>query len=175
MSEAKKNAALPDQEEVLQNERSLLQGLIEAGNFKNDEEMQERIEIRRGGKFLFAFTVRALDEEEQGICRKKATKMFPNPAGRKLPPIEGATDWVKFRSWKIYMATIDEDKNKIWDNQDFANKLDVLTAVDMIDKVLRPGEKTAVCDVIDRLSGEGDADVDVTDDEPVTLEDYAKN
>ena len=177
MSEAKKNAALPDKEEVLQNEMSLLQGLIEAGNFKKDESLQERVIISRNGKQLFSFTVRALDEEEQGIIRKKCTKMWPNPAGRKLPPIEGNTDWVKFRSWKIYMATIDEDKKRIWDNQEFLQRFDVLTAADLVDKVLRPGEKSAVCEIIDRLSGEGDAEVDVegNEEEPVTLEDYAKN
>lgn len=178
MSE-KTSKALPDKETVLMDENVLLQGLIEAGNFRNDESLQRKVEIRRKGKLLFTFTVRPIDEEEEGICRSKATKKYPNPNGRKLPAIEGQTDWVKFRSWKIYMSTIDEDKALLWDNPKMKQALDVLQGVDLIDKVLRTGEKDAICTIIEEISG-GAIDDSVADDygdsvEPVSLEEYAKN
>lgn len=160
---------LPDKDEVLMNEAELLQGLIEAGNFK--EEYRKKMVIQRNGKKLFEFFIRPLSDDEFFECRKKSTKYLPNPMGRKLPPIEGETDISRFRSWKIYMATIDEDRQRIWDNKKFQEQLNVLTNVDLISRVFMDAEKDWVIEEIDKLGMENQSE----ESEPVSLEEYAKN
>lgn len=173
MSETMSN--LPDKDDVLENEESLLRGLIEAGNFKNDEEFRRKIEIRRGDRVLFSFTVRPLDEEEEMRCYRQATEQRPHPNGKKFGTIDGRTDSTKMRSLKIYTATIDEDRKRIWDNQAFKKQFGVITGVEMIDKVLRSGDKDAVLAVIDEISGSGSGENgEVKADEP-SLEEWAKN
>ncbi len=163
-----KNEALPAKEEVLQNEDSLLRGLIEASNFKNDEAFHKKIEIKRGNRALFSFTVRPLDEEEEIACARKATKQIPHPNGVKYGTIDGRMDTAKFRSLKIYTATIEEDRARIWDNKQFHLQFDVMTGVELIDKVLRSGDKDVVIDIINQISGSGANDA-------VTTEEIAKN
>lgn len=171
------NTNLPTKEEVLNSEDMLLRGLMEAGNFKNDEEYRREIKITRSGRTLFSFTVRPLDEEEEIRCFRTATPQLPNPNGKNWPKIDGKTDTAKMRSLKIYTATIDEDKKRIWDNPEFKKKLGVITATEMIDKCLRTGDKDAVLAIIDEISGNGNGNSSIeegTEDAP-SLEEYAKN
>lgn len=163
-----KHELLPAKDEVLQNEDSLLRGLIEAGNFKNDATFHKKIEIKRGDRTLFSFTVRPLSEEEEIACSRQATKQIPHPNGIKFGAIDGKTDIAKYRSLKIYTATIEEDRARIWDNKQFQMQFDVMTGVEMIDKVLRSGDKDIVIDVIRRISGDVENDA-------VTAEEIAKN
>ena len=173
------NKSLPTKEEVLQNEDSLLRGLLEAGSYKDDEEFRRKIEIKRGGKALFSFTVRPLSEEEEIACYKRATPKIPNPAGRHLPRIDGKTDSTAMRSWKIYTATIEEDQQKVWNNPEYKKRKGFINPLEVIDSLLRSGDKDAVLAVIDEISGSrgtNDAVDDGEDDqEPPTLEEYAKN
>lgn len=170
------NKNLPDKDEVLNNEAFLLQGLIEAANYKNDEAFHRTIQIKRGEKVLFTFTVRPLSDEEEVRCYRLATPTVKNRAGL---PIDGKTDTAKVRSHKIYMATIDEDKRRIWDNQEFKKQLGVVTAVEFIDKVLRSGDKDAVVAIIDQISGTAGLQNDGVgtegEGEQPTLEEFAKN
>ena len=173
------NKALPTRDEGLQNEDSLLRGLLEASSYKDDEEFQKRIEIRRGGKALFSFTVRPLSEEEELSCAKKATPKVRNPAGRHLPRVDGKIDTAAFRSWKIYTATIEADRRRIWDNPEYKRQKGFINALEVIDSLLRSGDKDEVIAVIDKISGSrGDNDEIGTEEEqavPPTLEEYAKN
>lgn len=177
MSETNKN--LMSKEEVLQNEESLLRGLLEAGNYKDDEEYRRKIEIKRGGKTLFSFTVRPLDEEEEIACYRKATPKIPNPQGRHLPKIDGKTNTAVMRSWKIYTATIEEDKRRVWNNEEYKRKKGLITPIEVIDSLLRSGDKDAVLAIIDQISGTsvndavGEAGDDATD--APSIEEYAKN
>lgn len=154
---------LPNKEEVLMNEDDLLRGLLEAANYKNDESVRKLIQIKRNGKVFFEFHVRPLQEDEIQDCRRKATKYVPNPYNKNLK-VEGDTDYVKVRSYKIYTATIEEDRAKLWDNPKIREQLDVITGADVIEKCLMAGEKDKVSEVIDSISGYG-----------FTLEEYAKN
>lgn len=166
------NKNLPSKDEVLDNETALLQGLMEASDFKNDEAFRKTIEIRRGERVLFTFTVRPLDEAEDLACASHAT---PTKVGRNGLKTEGKTDVSKMRSWKIYTATIEEDKKRIWNNKDFHKQLGVINHIDMIDKVLRSGDKDAVIAVINQISGlMAENDAVGTEEEP-SLEEYAKN
>ena len=173
------NKSLPTKEEVLQNEDSLLRGLLEAGSYKDDEEFRRKIEIKRGGRTLFSFTVRPLDEEEEIACYRKATPKVANPAGRHLPKIDGKTNTAAMRSWKIYTATIEEDRKRVWGNEEYKRAKNLITPIEVIDSLLRSGDKDAVLAVIDSISGTGagnDAvDAGEEDTTTPTIEEYAKN
>lgn len=167
-------------DEVLENEDSLLRGLLEAGSYKDDEDFRRKIEIKRGERVLFSFTVRPLDEEEEIACYRKATPKVPNPAGRHLPKVDGKTNAAAMRSWKIYTATIDEDKKRVWGNEEYKRQKGLITPIEVIDSLLRSGDKDAVLAVIDSISGSGanNDTVDTGDEEQPeapTMEEYAKN
>ena len=53
----------------------------------------------------------------------------------------------------IYTATIDEDKNKIWDNPDFKSAKGIVQGVESIDLLLKAGEKERVLEKISGISG----------------------
>ncbi len=152
------------QENILINENNMLNSLLEAAKFKADKDFQKRIQVKRKDKILFEFSVRPLDEEEILLCRKNATSYVPDPRGKNYPKIEKDFDVSKYRSWKIYLATIDNDKKLLWDNRTVQNKLDVLQNINVIDKVLMSGEKEVICEIIDDISGYG-----------ANMEDYIKN
>lgn len=160
---------LPTQEEVLMSEDDLIAGLLEAADFKTSEALQKKIQIKRrdnngNDKVFFEFRIHPLDEEETQEMRRKCTKYAPNPNGRNLPKIEVSTDYVRMRSMKIFNATVPEDQEKVWNNKKIKEKLKVLDPLEVIELVLMAGEKDAIVDQIDAISGYG-----------VTLEDYVKN
>ena len=45
----------------------------------------------------------------------------------------------------------EEDRAKIWDNKQAWNKLNVFTGLDLIDAVLKAGEKDAIYDKIEEI------------------------
>lgn len=132
-------------------ENDILKGLLQAAAYKNDEESIKKIEVARNGVVLFSFHVRPLSEEEYQECREKNTKYVRNKQlGIKFPE---NTNSVRYRSELIYRATIDEDREKIWDNKDAWKALNVLSGVDLVDKILLAGEKDAILEIIDKISG----------------------
>lgn len=142
------------QEEILMDENALFRGLIEAGNEKDNESTYRQIQIKRNGVLKFVFRIRPVSEEESITCHDHATKFAPRKRGQPKREIE--TNTAKFRSWLIYTATVDEDREKLWDNKKAQEALNVLQGVDMIDAVLLSGEKDRVIDVINEISGYGD-------------------
>lgn len=103
-----------EKEEILSNENSLLDALLDAADFAADEDSWRTIKVEN--RKPFSFRVHALSEEDIEQCRKDATPMVKNPQGKRLPKIEGETDYVKLRSLKIYRATVREDQEKLWNN-----------------------------------------------------------
>lgn len=135
-------------------EGDILQGLMDAAaDLKTDTKL---IQIARNGRTYFEFHIRPLAESEYEKCRTKHTKYVRNKQlGIKMPE---DTDNVKYRSELIYAATTAEDKKKTWDNHKLWDSLsdrgiDILTGLDVIDTVLRSGEKDRIVDEIDKLSG----------------------
>lgn len=137
-------------------ENDILKGVLESAGFADTEEEYRTIEIARQGKVLFTFRIRPLTEDEYEKCKKKNTKYVRNKQlGIKMPE---DTNNVKYRSDIIYTATVDEDRKLLWDNRQIWKALtdkgvDILTATDVIDTVLKPGEKAAVVEQIDLISG----------------------
>lgn len=169
MNEEKKVTGLPAQEVIDRTEEDLINTLLAAADYKDDESVQKKVEIRRNGKVLFSFHVRPLGEPELQRIRKLSTPMFPNPEGKRLPKIEGDIRYGEFKSRKIYEATIEADREKMWDNPSLkrglaAKGIDIMENWEIIDAVLMAGEKNVLNDAIDDLSG---YDMDLTE--------YAKN
>lgn len=139
---------------VRRNEEDFIKGLIEAAEFASDE--TQCIEIVRGGRLFFAFTIRPLSSEEYERCRKKHTKYVRNKSlGMKMPE---DTNKVKYQSEIIYAATVDEDKKNLWDNRKVwdainAKKDRIMNGLDVIECVLKAGEKDKILEAIDKLSG----------------------
>lgn len=148
------------------NEEDFIQGLIDAAGFASEE--TQRIEIIREGRLYFAFNIRPLSSEEYEKCRKRHTKYVRNKQlGMKMPE---DTNRVKYNSAIIYEATVDEDKEKLWDNRKVWNALNakkdcIINGLDVIEHTLKAGEKDKILEAIDKLSGY----------ESSNLEEVAKN
>lgn len=136
------------------NEEDFIQGLIDAASISDDE--TQRIEIIRNGRLYFAFSIRPLCSEEYDKCKKKYTKYVRNKQlGMKLPE---DTDRIKYQSALIYQATVDEDREKLWDNKKVWEALrdkdiQIMGPLDVIEYSMRAGEKDRVLEAIDTLSG----------------------
>lgn len=136
------------------NEEDFIQGLIAAADFASEE--KQRIEIIRNGKLFFAFSIRPLCSEEYDKCRKKHTKYVRNKQlGMKMPE---DTNRVKYQSSIIYQATVNEDREKLWDNRKVWEALNtkdfqIMNGLDVIEYALKAGEKDRILEAIDKLSG----------------------
>lgn len=136
------------------NEEDFIQGLIDASGFASEE--RKKIEIIRDGKLYFAFSIRPLGSEEYDKCRKKYTKYVRNKQlGMKMPE---DTNRIKYQSALIYQATVEEDREKLWDNRKVWNALNakdfqIMNGLDVIEYTLKAGEKDRILEEIDKLSG----------------------
>lgn len=152
--------AVPSREEYLEREDDLLRGLLEAA--ERDRETIT-IEIARKGRVYFRFRIRPLTETEYEECRRKATRWQRDARFGAMRVPEGL-DLARYRAMLIYAATVEEDRARLWDNRAAWERLNVLNAYDLIDRVLLAGEKDAVVAKIDEISGFG-----------ADLEEQAKN
>lgn len=150
-------------------EYDLVAALMEAANFRADEDLITTVDICRGGRFLFSVNIHPIGDDEVKVARKRATTMMPNPQNRKLPKIEKEFNANLFNSLIIYAATTDEDKKNIWGNRAIMDKYNLVEPHDSINVLLTVGEKSALTDKVIEISG-----MDPEDDE-VTNEEYVKN
>ena len=149
--------AMQMDEELTQEEQSqalrtyegdILGGLLAAASFRDEA---KTVEIARNGIVLFKFRIRPLSEGEYNRCKEKYTTYKRNKQfGVRIPD---KTDTISYRSALIYEATVEEDREKLWDNREAWRKLDVLSGVELVGRVLMAGEKDAVLDLIDKISG----------------------
>ena len=145
-----------------QYEDDILGGLLAAAAFKTSDEDAVEIEIARRGTTFFKFRIRPLSEQEYLDCKKRNTNYKKNKSlGTRIAESVNAA---RYRSELIYISTVDEDREKLWDNQKAWNKLNVLNGIDLIEAVLMAGEKDEVLTKLDEISGY-----------ETTLEDTAKN
>lgn len=139
-----------DEDMSAEEEFDIMEGFLKAAEMV--ETATKKIEIKRNGKLLLRFRVRAVTGPDMRRAQKAATSYIPNPKMKKLK-VESDRDPVIYESYLIYIATVEEDKKKYWDNQKLKEKFDVMQGYELIDKVLLPGEKDAVLDQINILSG----------------------
>lgn len=108
----------------------------------------KKISISRKGKIIFSFRVHPLKDDELVKCRRQNLKN----RGKRNEELNSS----RYASQVIYMATLDEDRAKIWDNKGALDKLNVASGVDVVNAVLKSGEKLRVLEIINELSGYGD-------------------
>ena len=140
------------QAEARANEDDLLNGLLAAANYKDDENETVEIVIARGGRDLFSFRIHPLSEDDFNRCRKRCTKYVKSKsqAGIRVPE---EVDTVRYRCMLIYEATVPEDRAKIWDNKKLWKAKDLATGIEAVDILLKAGEKNAICEKLDAISG----------------------
>lgn len=141
-------------------EYDLVTSLLEAADFKNSEDSILKVNISRSGKFFFAVRIRPLSDDEISRCRKNAGIFKNNPTNKKLGKIRVDTDNAKFGSLLIYMATIEEDQEKIWNNPAIMKKFSLMEPWQSIDVLLLAGEKDDLLEHVFKLSGMRDDDDD---------------
>jgi hypothetical protein len=134
--------------ETRANEPDLLAGLLAAGTDKQSR--TAKVTIKRGSQEFFSFRIRPLTESEYKSASNKAT-----PVDSKGNPDPNKRDESLMRNILIYTATAPEDRTKLWDNQAALSQFNVLSGMDVVDKVLLAGEKQAVIFKIDEISGFG--------------------
>ena len=145
MTKEEKNA------QIRLNEDDILAGLIKAASYKIDAEETVPIKIVRQGETVVEFRMRPLSEEEYLECKKRNTTYKRNKQlGTRVAESVNAA---RYRSELIYTATIDADKEAIWNNKKAWNALGVLNGIDLIDVVLMAGEKDAILETLEELSG----------------------
>lgn len=168
-NEAKVTTGLDQASNRKDAEYDLVKSLLEASEFKTAEDAVTEVEIKRAGKYLFTVHIHPISEPDARMARKKATVYMPNPNGKKLPPIEKDLDTAKFNSWLIYLATTEEDQQRIWNNGAIMQKFGLAQPWESIDCLLTLGEKRKLADLVTDISGLDD------DEDEADLEEYAKN
>ena len=143
-------------------ENDILGGLMAAARYKVDAEEAVNIEIKRRGTVVLAFRIRPMGEDEYLRCKKANTNYKRNKQlGTKIAE---SVDAASSRAQLIYEATVEEDREKIWDNREAWKNLNVLNGIDLVEVVLKSGEKDEILSKLDEISGY----------QP-TMEDAAKN
>ena len=146
-------------------EYDLVKSLLAAADFKKDEDQVTEVEIKRAGKYLFTVHIHPISDPDARLARKKATTFMPNPVNKKLAPVEKEFNNAKFGSWLIYLATTEEDQQKIWGNPAIMQNFGLMEAYESIDVLLTMGEKRALLDQVTKISGMDDDDDEVMDEE----------
>lgn len=156
----------PDRAEA---EYDLVTSLLEAASFKTDESCITEVTIARNGKFLFMVRIHPLSDTDVKQARRQAGIYKDNPTNKKLGKVKVDTDDAKFGSWLIYLATTDEDQQKIWGNSVIMQKFGLMQPWESIDILLKTGEKSELLDNVLKISGLND------DEDEMDEEEYAKN
>jgi hypothetical protein len=143
-------------------EKDLLQTLFDAADFKNEDVYE--LDITRKGKVMFTLHVHPISDSDAAQARKQATKFKDHPQGKKYGKVEIGFDNSKFKSWLIYLATTEDDQQKIWGNKEFMRKFGLMEPWESIDKILTLGDKSKLLDKITDISGLDDEDEEAMDD-----------
>ncbi len=156
MSEEKKEYLSQNEEVILRDVAGVLEAMETITTY-------EVFEVVRDGKKLFSFRVRGLDDEEFEKCRDQATKTAKD---RRLGSLAVPREFnsAKFNSLVVYTATHPEDKKALWDNKELWEKAKVVTGWQLIDRILKRGEKEKCIELIEKLSGYTDEDAESTEE-----------
>ena len=109
--------------------------------------------------------VRAESEANKGTYERISNLRYMASTNKQLGTrVAESVDAARYRAQLIYEATVEEDRDKIWDNRDAWKNLNVLNGTDLVEVVLKSGEKDEILAKLDEISGY----------QP-TMEDVAKN
>ena len=141
-------------------EYDLVSALLEAADYKNNDDEILAVTIARNGKFLFKVHIHPISDADVKKAQKEAGEYKPNPANKKLGRVKVDQDNAKLASWLIYLATTDEDQEKIWGNKQVMTKYGLMQNWESIDILLKKGEKDDLLDHVFNISGMNDDDED---------------
>jgi hypothetical protein len=147
MSEENKKELLAAEDTILKDVGGVLEAMETVTQY-------DTFPVIRNGKKLFSFRVRGLDDEEMEKCRDESTKMVKNK--RLGVAVPGEFNSAKFNSLLVYYATHPDDRKWLWDNKELQQTAEVLSGWQVVDAVLRYGEKEAVIEMMEELSGRDD-------------------
>ena len=147
-----KNLNQMNDEELEQVENGIVGALMEAASYRDGSDKRRLITIKRNDRVMFKFTIEPLDEDTWQKCRRQNI-MNKGKASEEL-------NNSRFLSQAIYEATIDEDKQRLWQNRDVWEKLNVARGADVVNLVLTPAEKTAIANALSEISGFDDDGLD---------------
>ena len=147
---------------IRQYEDDILGGLIAAASYKDDEQENALIQIIRNKKIVLEFHIRPMGEDEYLKCRKDNTTYRKNKqVGTRVAE---SVNTSRYRAQLIYKATVEEDRANIWANHQAWSKLACVNGIDLVDVVLKAGEKDMILEKLDEISGY-----------QISLEETAKN
>ena len=141
-------------------EYDLVTALLEAADYKNSEDEITEVTISRNGKFLFKVRIHPISDSDVKHAQKMAGVYKPNPTNKKLGRVKVDQDNAKLASWLIYLATTDEDQEKIWGNKQLMTKKGLVENWESIDTLLKKGEKDDLLNQVFEISGMNDDDED---------------
>lgn len=156
------------QKEKTEKEYDIVEALLKAANFRNDEDMVTTAEIRRNGEFLFEVNIHPIGDDEARALRRKATTYMTNPVNPKLPRVEKFFDQGKFNAMIIYEATTEKDKKRVWGRPEIMERFNLVEPWEAVNILLTVGEKNNLSDEVLKISGWED---DIVKKE----EEYVKN
>lgn len=149
-------------------EYDLVAALLEAADYKNSDDEILEVEICRKGKFLFKVRIHPISDADVKKAQKEAGVYKPNPTNKKLGRIKVDQENDKLASWLIYLATTDEDQEKIWGNKNIMSKYGLMQNWESVDTLLKKGEKDDLLEKVFEISGmndEEDEDEEKMDEE----------
>ena len=146
-------------------EYDLVTALLAAADYKNSDEEITEVDIRRRGVFLFTVHIHPISDTDVKLAQKRAGVYKPNPTNKKLGQIKVDQDNAKLASWLIYLATTDEDQEKIWGNKQVMSKYGLMENWESIDTLLKKGEKDSLLEQVFEISGMNDEDEEEQMDE----------
>ena len=149
-------------------EYDLVTSLLEAADYSNSDDEILEVDISRRGKFLFTVHIHPISDSDVKVAQKKAGVYKPNPTNKKLGQVKIDQDNAKLASWLIYLATTDEDQEKIWGNKQVMSKFGLMENWECIDTLLKKGEKDSLLEKVFEIS-------DMNDDEDDESSDKSRN
>ena len=154
-------------------EYDLVTSLLEAASYKTAEDSITEVTIERKGKFLFAVRIHPISDTDVKFAQKKAGIYKPNPTNKKLGMVKVDSENDVLGSWLIYLATVEEDQEKIWGNPAIMSKFNLRQPWESIDILLRKGEKDELLENVFKISGMDDDDEG--EGKRMDNEEFAKN
>ncbi len=145
-------------------EYDLLEALLEASEYKNDVENIATVNITKGEKVLFTVRLHPLSEPDVRKARKAATSYVKNQKNKRFVK-EEEFNTSTFNSWLIYLATVDEDRERVWDNKGFMKQHGLMQGWESIDKLIPFGKKRQMAELVLEISGMNDEDDEMVTDE----------
>ncbi len=148
----------PSREAILANEDAFIRGVLQAA-----EDIKSRtrvIKIIRDGQERFQFYVRGLTDLEMDEASRKYAKFERNRGGILVPDVSKA-EMALMRSVEIYLATVDEDRARLWDNPTLQEAIlgthsgdmdKVRRGATMVDKLLYGEEKDTTIEAIEKMA-----------------------